>query len=497
MTRYAPIAFLCLITAISALWAVTKNYSEFSTHEIATYSLYIALVLIVQVLCVLLVRLRGARWPLMDMAAAILAALFAAFNFFTIILIHNGRIMELPGLIFYPMLAVYAAMFIGVFAVRKAEFIRFGYIFLIILSVSIAGHFTLEQITSVNSVIKSIPSHFTKVEFKDKPNIYVLTFDTLSPPYTVRELLNLKEPAAYEKPIRDFGGRPLQNLFAERIPTKHSLGSFLAMDIAYYDGTRRKGDFVRNETPTPAYEILKKNGYKTQFLYQTSYFGTVKHLDYYGVAHVNGLCEHIQSPYAFAGFCLESVQDKVGTLTREHKRDYIAFLSERIEHAAGSDQPWFTFAHIYQPGHAKLTFDVTKAEDWEEFRPSFVKRSHMAADSMTTLLGKIRELDPDAIILIFGDHGPLITYAMDKGHGTVPATSPEGVTFSEKEIKQDMHAVRGAVFSRTYCRDGFDQNPYSTTRLMRDVMICLSHGQDPLPADYQPDDSQWADYVYE
>ncbi len=172
---------------------------------------------------------------------------------------------------------------------------------------------------------------------------------------------------------------------------------------------------------------------------------------------------------------------------------------------AKSDTPWFTYAHIYEPGHAKNSFDPYSKADHEEFKRQYAARSGIATKSLQKLLKTLKENDPKAILIIFGDHGALTSNGLMNDSGKIipyalafdPAKIAKDSPMAYTQIVQDRHAVFNAVFPGSFCPQGFRQNPFATPRIMREVIKCLSGGEDPLPADFQPNDDKWKPYTYQ
>lgn len=488
MQKIKKFSLFFLINILAVLWTLLKNYEEFSLSELVLFSLYVFVVVAVQA---------GIVFALKDKPAKIAAALFAAFNLHTLILINDPNLIKLPMLGDIGVIAVVAA---GLWVVLNIKEARMLNIFALIMIGMTVLQFGIETI-KIDS-FRPLPAHFKIPTFKTHPNIYVITFDAMSPEMAVKA--NLGVDTLYTDKVQKYGGRVVKNAFAERISTKWSLNSFQAMDLDYFEGLKKQNVFIMDRVANPLYTILRQNDYKIQFMYVSSFFGDDRgRLDFYGVAQGEGMCMHLDKAYALAGYCMPLVQNAIKAMNVLENKPYPQYLFDRIKTTAKSGEPWYTQAHIYTPGHTPNSFNPKEEEDWVAFRKRYKERNEEARGYLEELLKTLKEYDPSAILIVFGDHGPITSrdmlgdnslahYALDYDPSVVAADS----LLSYKQIVQDRHGIYLAVFPRTFCTKEFNRNPYSSVRIMRDVVKCLS-GEDPLPAHFQPNDDKWKPFSYQ
>ena len=502
--RHFPHLVLFLLACIAALlWTVSQNLDEFSIHEMIVFCLYAAGVLFAQGLIIIALDVSLKPAYLRRILPRALAGVFSAFNIYTLILVHNSHFSALPAAGLVGVLTLLSVATALMYMIPAAAFQKFMRVFATIMIVFAVIQIAKAPLRSKATAV--MPDGISMPVFRQHPNIYVVTFDTISPEPVIRQNLGLPG-VPYDDEVSKAGGRIIPNTFADRIPTKMSLNLFYALDLAYFDALKKKNSLISNESLNPVHEIFRKNGYKIGFLYETSYFGHDKgYLDYYGIAEVDGVCKHIEKPYAMMGYCFAQVQRGINFLSGAKNHEYPELLFERIREIAKSGTPWFTHAHIYKPGHAKNSFDPYSEGDWEEFRKQYAEKSKIATEMLRMLLATIKKNDPDAVLIIFGDHGALTSRTLLNDTKKI---NPNALSFNPdqlakdspltyEQIVQDRHAVFNAVFPKTFCPAGFRQNPYSTVRIMRDVIKCLSGGVDPLPETLQPDDDQWKPYLYQ
>ncbi len=498
MERIKKFSLFLHISFIALIWTVFQNHEEFSSREIMVFCTYVTALAATQGLVALAINHVSKR------AALAFAGIFAAFNVYTLILIHNSFFVKLSGWGVVLSILIIATGIFALLNIRAPKIRQALDRFLLILAGILLAQLLIDTL-HVDS-FRSIPDHFKFAEFKKRPNVYVITFDAMSPEIAVKA--NFGVDTDYTTAVRRFGGRVIPNAFAERISTKWSLNSFQAMDLEYFDHFKKKNVLITNRAPNPTYEAFRKNEYKIQFMYVSNFFGDDNgRLDFYGVAQAEGMCMHVDAVYGLGGYCLPQVQAAVKSLARLESDDYPQYLFDRIKKTAKSDESWYTQAHIYTPGHTPRKFNPHRDKDWKEFRKRYKERSAEARDYLETLLKTLKEYDPTAILIVFGDHGPITSRGLlndsDSDDGMVhnalevnESDAPKNNLLTYEQIVQDRHGVYLAVFPKSFCQDGFRQNPYSTLRIMRDVLKCLS-GEDPLPADFQPNDDHWAKYKYQ
>jgi hypothetical protein len=492
------LSLFALITTLALLSMLSQNHTEFSTYEILIFCFYFSIIISIQAAFLYIAENNKA-----ESLSAILAGVFTSGNIYSLILVHDTRFSALPGEGVFGIIAMMAFFLTFLYRLENQSILKFSRTFLVLMLV-----FSTVQILTGGITVDSlrvVPNHFKIPKFTKHPNVYIISFDTLSPEIIIKKNLNLAS-VPYDDEIITAEGRIIPNAFAERIPTKASLNAVHAMDMKYFDSFRKTNVMINSKAENPVYKIFRANGYKIQFLYETSYFGVNKgKLDYYGVAKADGLCKHTEKSYALLGYCTPTVRKVFAAVFFEEDRQYPQLLFDRIHDVSKTNEAWLTLAHVYMPGHSKNSFDPYKKEDWEELKLSYKEQADLTAKTLKTLFQTLKENDPQAVLIIFGDHGLLASRsllndekkmnsnALSFNEAELASDSP----LSYKQIVQDRHAVLFAVFPKDFCPEAFNHNPYSTVRTMRDMIKCLSNGEDPLPEDFQVDDKKWKPYNYQ
>ncbi len=504
LAKYRHMTFLGLSTVIALLWTMLLNHAEFSGSEKGVFIIYVLGFLLLQLTAVGVLYFLGRFAKVFTWLSYGAAIGFTSYNLFTMIIVHNSRFGGLEGVKFAAMIAVITAVVGAAYIIRNKNFIKFMHVFSGIMIFFIVVQFVNSGFKSLEGLWDRMPPFIKMVDFKEKPNIYLISFDALIPEAVAKDVIGVKN-VPYIEAIKREGLRFVPNTFAENIPTRRSLNLALALDKEHYNTVSESAGFIRDQVPNPVYEILRHNGYKIQFMYKTSYFGDAgRKLDFYGVADVQGLCQHVEKKYGFMGYCLDDVQKEAKKWNRIQPVSYFEMLHERVRIAGQSAEPWFTYTYIYAPGHAKLTIDYRKEKDRVDYREYFTKNSLKVVTPLVELLQAIKENDPDSITIVFGDHGAMVSKGIFGQTGGIDGDAliysaddaDTSYPLSYEQAVQDRHGVINAIMPADVCTEQFNHNPYSSTRIMRDVFICLS-GEDPMPSDYQPNDDRWAPFIYE
>ena len=359
------------------------------------------------------------------------------------------------------------------------------------------------------------------VEFEKKPNVYFLSFDSLIPRSLAKQHLGIND-LPYQDYMEQEDFRMFRNLFADAVLTRKSLGNFLSLGINRFASKKAEvyGGFFTGLIPSPMLEIFKANGYTTNTYHHSHYFGPPngKYVDNYRIMFPFTACFYLTDNayiYGLWGFCWFVswvAANNWGGVT-EHIQVYddiqhirfFNFFQQEVSHALSTQSRSVFLSYTWQPGHVPHGYNHTPKEI-SDYKESFMDKSAKTAKHMEDIMTFIRENDPNALVFIFGDHGTLISEHL--GY--------EWENFSEEEKQffiRDRYGILGGVYPKDACDDYFE-HPFSqkyTTlaQVGRQIILCLSNGQDPLisPINYRLEYDKWGyrgkksaryeDYVYE
>ena len=325
-------------------------------------------------------------------------------------------------------------------------------------------------------------TYIRDISFRETPNLYFVSFDAMAPRALLSKYLGLETTKFHD--LFDVNFRRFPNFFANAVRTSHSLYTVLALDPDAYSSQRRelatRGEdpdlrLFSGQNPSNLLGILHGNGYETTSIYVDSYFGDEKgeYINNYFTFLNNTICNLLDAgirDFSFWGYCRFS-DDRANLLTA---RDMSA---EQIIKVNADDKPQFVMAHLYEPGHTDNSFRYDDAEQFEEFRREYINGIERAARYLDLIIRHLEENDPDAILLVYGDHGLFLS---------------EERQFEDDPVFvfQDHLGILGGVYPRDTCAGWFDEASSQGYMTILDavhaLLRCLSGGESPLikPKEY-------------
>ncbi len=342
------------------------------------------------------------------------------------------------------------------------------------------------------------------ISFEETPNVYFIAFDGLGPQSLGQQYLDIETTDLIELINAEF--RRLPNMFAESRWSRDSLHILASLDRDIFWETRERDGRIGHltgEFPTPLYDILHENGYETTFGYHSSNFGRTKgpYLDNLLIGEVRPVCGRLATSifdYAFWGYC-----NLADTESRDSSTDYKATHADMMHEVisiADRDGPQFAFAYLRLPTHTWSPFDYSDTRHVDDYRARYVNFSNQAAVLLAELLEALEARDPEAILFVFGDHGPRLTEGMEFG---------DDPDFFVK----DNLGVLGGIWPPDACESEFDEAQakgwMTTLDAVHAVLRCLSGGEEALVEprttimrnyDRIPNDDperSFADFLYE
>ena len=342
---------------------------------------------------------------------------------------------------------------------------------LIGLSIVLGGHF-LERYHSTRPMAVDM-SNIQQVAFRQKPNLYFISFESLVPRSLLKKHYGLDTSRFHD--LFEVNFRRFPNFFSEDSYTTASLNAILALDKGMF--IKAPFEYSHNlfsgVQPSPLLGILRDNGYET-----TSYFphsallGGHKgpYIDHYIKHNEVGICSlldtEIQS-IAFWGYCI---------LPREaRQRSPVEYLRK----LTANERPQFLMAHIGVPGHVGGSFRYDdRVQRNTEIRRYAQRLNGEAIRYLETILEHLKNHDPDAILYVYGDHGPWLSRGV---------SLEDNPTF----VVQDRLGVLGGVYPPDACATYFDETLSKGYITALDgvhaILHCLSGGQSALKTPREPD----------
>ncbi len=347
---------------------------------------------------------------------------------------------------------------------------------------AVAGGNPLAAHTPVSGDVSNI----RHVSFQRTPNLYFVSFESMAPRALLRKHLGVETTGFHD--LFDAKMRRFSNFFADAIPTKHSLSSVLALETEVYYSQRdvllatrgRKysnPNLFSGQNPSPLLDILHRNGYETTSIYYTSFLGGDRkgpYIDNYVRIVESTICRLLDPSLrsiAFWGYCGRRLERKIDTWKLWDILDE-APVVEEIEKASARDGPQFVMAHMRGPGHpSRASFRYGDAEQLAWFKNLYIGNIKESARYLGRIIRHLEENDPEAILLVYGDHGPYLSAGMR-------------IKDSRTFIVQDRFGVQGGIWPRDACATWLDEASAKGWMTILDavhaVLRCLSGGESAL-----------------
>jgi len=465
-------AVLKFVFAVSvAGLAFTDTYSS-APHEFSAVELRDLLLLGAAAHALLLgAALAFLRFRAQNAVLASIVALSAA----SANLIHTDLYLIGHRAVFWgSVMAIWAGLFAVLEFMDSNRWLRGGVSVLALaaLAISAAPHLGILSLDADPAESARDYQHLLNpIAFESMPNLYFVSFDGLAPQSLGQEYLDIETTAPIELVDAEF--RRLPNLFAESRWSLHSLNAVVHLERGITKRAReRLGPLghLTGEFPTPLFDLLRDNGYELTFVYPLDNFGRPgPYVDNVSIGSDRSLCRSLDpsiSSLAFWGYCNLAAVDPADWYQSQHDEQL-----ESVLLAADRHGPQFVFSYFKLPEHTAPGFDYSDSQQRADYASRYVQRSNRAAVLIARLLDTLRTKDPEAMLFVFGDHGPRLTYNMDFEDD------------SDLYVKDSL-GVLGGIWPPDACEPWFDETlaePYLTILdAVHTILRCLSGGSEAL-----------------
>ena len=291
-------------------------------------------------------------------------------------------------------------------------------------------------------------SNIQSITFQETPNLYFISFDALAPRALLRNYLGIENTRFHD--LFDDKFRRFPNFFVNAVRTFQSINMLMSLDEDVFFNTKGSmnahlSSMFSGALPSPLLRILSENGYETSALYNDTFFGYPKgpHIDNYFI----------------------NLVDTTSGITHGGE-----FLLDKLT-KLGGDRPQFLIAHLLMPGHTSPYFRYDDQDHLDQFKSFYTRESNSAARYLEDIVAHLKHHDPNAILLVYGDHGPLVSQGM-------------GFDEAPEMVVQDRFGVLGGVYPRDRCSTYFDtaeeQGYLTVLDAVHAILGCLSGGQSVL-----------------
>ena len=523
----AHVGKCAVLFLLSGFWLLMTLNSAYDTfyNDIFLISPLVGLICVFQILFLLMIRVKFSEWM-----CNVFFALFAVVNISCLYLFFIIAFVSLPPLTQAAILIVailvahqfFASLSSGGWWTKSVIGIVSILFFINIAWLVFSLYLTAEGSTTR---IKDTESKVEIVNFRQKPNVYFISFDALLPASLAKKFLQTDNFAPLDF-ILENGFYQFKNAFSDGSGTIFSLNQLLAMDPDYFQLLVKQGrhwGLFTGMTPSPALEIFKANGYITNTYFRDQYMGhqvgpyVNNHKVAYRINYFSFCRNHLAvnaSIFGFFGYCLISESERVrnfifniniSDMEKLGAFQYVDFVLKDFSRQLSIGKPFVSFMHIISPDHAPLTLNENQLD---EYRKQVIQTlDDETPRLMEKIFNFIQANDPKAFIYFYADHGQWLSQ-------WIASTEFQELNKEDREFYiQDRYGILAAFYPPNVCAEYFNapmMKPFVTnTKVLRQVIRCLAGGDDPIPTPveyrlwpyedgYQGDErGYYEDYLYE
>lgn len=475
MRIFLKILFACLIQTLAFTITYTSSATAFSDADIKRILLLSGVVNALFFLGVLFFL--GSR-----LVANVALAIIVLSGIVTSLIIHTDLYLVENRTVLI-LLCTAAGIALSV-AFRVIDEIRWGGV--AILGVTLLGLCIIVggRLSSGKDPVEGDVTNLREISFSKTPNLYFVSFDALAPQVLLDKYLKLGPTPFHDRFERKF--RRFPNFFTNAPNTTHSLNLILALDPSVYrsqiKALKERGDegnalLFSGQNPSPLLGILRKNGYETTSIYGDTFFGDKKgpYIDNYITFKNSTVCDLLDPKIrnmAFWMYC--SFLDRTDRFGQDMEITNLMTVEE-ITKINTDGPPQFVITHIYTPGHVAKSFRYNASEGFRKYKAYYLNKiNRKALRYLATIVRHLERNDPDALLFVYGDHGPLLS---------------QKLPFADNRefVIQDHYGVLGGIYPRDSCAAWFDdassQGYMTVLDAVHAILRCLSDGETVYSSD--------------
>ncbi|MBE5918161.1 MAG: hypothetical protein E7273_15145 [Pseudobutyrivibrio ruminis] len=265
-----------------------------------------------------------------------------------------------------------------------------------------------EFYSSVNKINKE--SDTSNIELNEKPNIYYFLCESMNSLDIAQNTYGLDKETAdsFKAFLKENGFYVPDFVYSnahhtlKTMQTVYLMSDYVGGDKGNDDGSTAVRPMLAGNEHNRLLKLLKNNGYYTSSYMMYGYFTAPKgkYLDYYDsdAKDMRNFSPIMESSKIIYNVIMKYLlRDKVNIIETESK-DIIEkyFNNEPQKPHFMFHRPKYTF-HTGEEG-----FSIEKRKEW---KPLYLKSYYEELEALKTLTTEILKKDPDAVIVMIGDHG--------------------------------------------------------------------------------------------
>lgn len=459
-----PAASVVLAVLYPTVFVLSQNWYALHSSQIV-WLLVVAVLAGIAVYTLLEILLRAAATLLGDRASPAAdrlarAIVFAAATAGLVFLLLQPTVKTaLPSTALrYAALIVAAAILALVFARGGHRYVNN---FLGLLVVVASASWAASMFDTSPDEIGKQRQDFEAARFTNKPNIYLFIYDAYASADAYRKVYDLDNAAQYRE-LEQRGFKVLHTFANYNSTLQTAMAVFLGSHHYYraetgLADTQKGRPLLAGVIHNPGLETLRANGYRLQYIHGIDYF-----VNEQGILDYMFPEKPISSALRVFGVPLLKMKRNISEADHEAALDANMHKSARE-----TGEPWFTFAHVNKPGHANLS------ADWRQLG-SFAARHRdktiEANRHMLATIDRIRTKDPDAVIILFGDHGGHRYVGL--GESADPNATFQAAGVPTEHVTLDRFGIMIAVGSAGAC-DAYFTDGTTPVNILRSLFACL------------------------
>jgi len=460
------LALFCFSLAAAA-WPIGASAEEISPAEIGVLAAAFSMVLAVQAGALWIANRFASRWLVDGLLVLFIAS--NAYHFAFLTLEAKTAIRASLAL----------AVGLGAGALLRAGMSRAAILlFTLVFTVMSAGQYALGRAgMSDGARLPKAASAPGALTLESDRNVYLISTESLHSPYAFRRLYGIDD-APHVAYLKAEGFRVLDRAYSIDTSTRRTYQRIMEYSKPL-TGSRELSHAFKHGNAT--FASFQNAGYRVQFIYISNYMNLNQALVDHAYPEIGFyICDNLR-PNFFYFICRKPVRALVNSAVFGVEGEVpvakeIAHLKERIGIAAADAGPWLTISHVAFPAHTPHHLKYDDPAQIEEFRATTRGRMPKIADHYRQIVADIKEKDPGAVIVTFGDHGMWLTRGM---HSAKPNAS-----FTTEDYIEDRYGVMVGVYPADFCRNRIFEGS-STGMLVKSVIECLNGNDEPTAEDLE------------
>ena len=488
--------FFFLISSSFALSLKSNLMIENFIDQVIGFYIYVYILIIFQLIFLLFILSK----KISDLNKILLFSFLIFLNFYFLIMSTSTFFTNVTKdiKIFYAISGIVIFFIFNKFIFKKTNILKIFCILYLILNFS----YLLDLQSNFQKNSTNIK---TTINFNEKRNLYIFSFESLIPDSIIKKHLGLDSSTKNLKKNKKF--LIFKNNFADFYPTRESINSILYLDPSNWRKDRlTKKNYFTGQDESPLFRIFKDNGYKiiTGFKYPT--FGEVgEFIDQY---HTENSIYNLPRQFSFCygkanrlqwfyfqlyGYCeFIFLKNKIKNNKRELKiRDFHNFAIEQIGIGSEPTLKWFHMIPFNHPD--SLDKNYTK---------SFNDGINKTVKLIEKIFNTINNKDPNSVVIIFGDHN-LMTWRFSTDQKLNQYIRNQYDNFEDYKFMDSLPVFGGIYDNSNFCSENIEnlklERFTTNSKIVNKIIACFA-GRNSLfsePIIYNFYELEYENYIYE